>query len=166
MTFIKAKAFGRASAYLFSIVLLAILLPLPAQAQSEPAIAVAHFASRTVAHEDFAPEVSASIAESLADELSVDVVVATEDERTEAQISITGRIYMLESKPALMARITHIDSRRTFTAIVGMRNGETHVEMAQRLAERIGATITARTEVLTVAPRANTATGPKAGVSG
>jgi len=131
-------------AYVIFVVAVAILFPLSAQAQSGPAIAVTPFVSRTVAYEDLCPEVSVSIAERLSDELDSDVVVAGDNDRGEPQISVTGRIFTLESKPALMARITHLDSRRTFGAIVSMRDGETLVEMAERLAESIGATITSR----------------------
>ncbi len=139
-----AAALRRVRAYVIFVVAVAILFPLSAQAQSGPAIAVTPFVSRTVAYEDLCPEVSVSIAERLSDELDSDVVVAGDNDRGEPQISVTGRIFTLESKPALMARITHLDSRRTFGAIVSMRDGETLVEMAERLAESIGATITSR----------------------
>lgn len=140
----------RATAHLLGIVALAVLFPLSAQAQSRPAIAVSPFVSKTVVYEDLCPEVSVLIAERLSVEFVVDVVVG-DRERAEPQISVTGRIFTLESKPALMARITHVDSRRAFGAIVSSRVGETFVEMAQRLAERIGATITARPDFLSVA---------------
>ncbi len=147
MAITYAAALGRVRAYVVFIVALAVLFPLSAQAQSGPAIAVTPFASKAVAYEELCPEVSVSIAAHLSDELAFDAVVAGDDNQGEPQISVTGRIFALGGKPALMARITHLDSGRTFSTIVSMRAGETLVEMAQRLAESIGATITARSAV-------------------
>ena len=147
-----AVALRLVPAYLFSIVALAVLLPLSAQAQSGPAIVVMPFVSKTVAYENLYPEVPVSFVARLSDELDVHVVVAGEYNRAEPQLRVAVRIFTLESKPALMARITHVDSGRAFGAIVSSRDGETLVEMAQRLAERIGATLTARPYVLSIAP--------------
>ncbi len=152
MAITYTAALGRMRAYVVFIVALAVLSPSSAQAQSGPPIVVTPFVSKTVAFEELCPEVSVSIAEHLSDELDIDVVVAGDNNQGEPQISITGRIFTLGNKPALMARITHLDSGRTFSAIVSIRADETLVEMGQRLAESIGATITARSEVLSVAP--------------